>query len=413
MSGRGATTTDHGRLPWRTRDAGTSLSGKANRRSRSELGSDPLAGHEQAPAPARPRPVPRARLRFVGSGLGAVLLGLCLAAGPSAAQTPAGIDPAAKARIDRLYEEAVAALNAGNVDTACPKLEEVTRLAPEGVGARITLAECYEAAGKLASAWREYVAAEAMATNAGQDARVKKAAARAAELKPRLATLTISVPDVVHKTQGLVISRDGAPMVEAQWWTPLPVDKGPHTVVVSAPGRKTWTGKVDVAKDGDKMSLSVPPLEAEPGGPASSASSSATAPLPAADSPRSRIPAFVLGGVGVAGLIAGGALVGVAVSKGGELRDASPKGTDGLPLCGRTPATGEDPACAGLRSDAASSATLGNVGIGVLAGGGVLIAGAVVYLLLPGNKPAPASSSSKVVPVVGSGGGGLVWTGSF
>lgn len=66
-----------------------------------------------------------------------------------------------------------------------------------------------------------------------------------------------------------------------------------------------------------------------------------------------------------------------------------------------------------FESDAASSATLGNVGIGVLAGGGVLIAGAVVYLLLPGNKPAPASSSSKVVPVVGSGGGGLVWTGSF
>ena len=86
----------------------------------------------------------------------------------------------------------------------------------EGVGARITLAECYEGWGKLASAWTQYVAAEAMATNANQEERAKKAAAKAAAIKPRLATLTIQVPETLRKTPGLAVQRDGVLLNEAQ-----------------------------------------------------------------------------------------------------------------------------------------------------------------------------------------------------
>ncbi|MFO0588545.1 MAG: hypothetical protein U0441_13435 [Polyangiaceae bacterium] len=127
---------------------------------------------------------------------------------------------------------------------------------------------------------------------------------------------------------------------------------------------------------------------------------------------RSRIPAFVLGGAGAAGLIAGGALIGMASGLQGQNRTDAPKDASGNPLCGRTKTAGEDAKCADLRSRADSINTLGNAGVGVLIGGGVLVAAAAVYLLLPSKKPSD-TRSSQVIPVAGKDGAGLVWSGSF
>lgn len=44
----------------------------------------------------------------------------------------------------------------------------MTRLVPEGLGAKLTLAECYESQGKLASAWTQYTVVESMAARTGQ-----------------------------------------------------------------------------------------------------------------------------------------------------------------------------------------------------------------------------------------------------
>jgi hypothetical protein len=129
--------------------------------------------------------------------------------------------------------------------------------------------------------------------------------------------------------------------------------------------------------------------------------------------PRSKVPAFVLGGVGLAGLIIGGALVGVAAGKNGENETNAPKDANGNPLCGRTASSGEDARCAGLRTNADTINSLGNTGIGLLVGGGVLVAAGAIYLLLPPSKASADKRSSKLVPVVGHEGGGLVWTGSF
>src|SRR5262245_51446248 len=88
-----------------------------------------------------------------------------------------------------LYEEALKDLDAKRYDAACQKLEAVVKLAPEGLGGKLTLGSCYEAQGKLASAWSQYTMVETMATQAGQADRAKRAAQKAAELKPRLAML--------------------------------------------------------------------------------------------------------------------------------------------------------------------------------------------------------------------------------
>jgi thioredoxin-like negative regulator of GroEL len=79
-----------------------------------------------------------------------------------------------------LYDKAVEQMAAKSFAEACPKLEEVTRLMPEGLGAKLTLAECYEGQGKLASAWLQYALVEAAAGRADQGERQRLAGERAA-----------------------------------------------------------------------------------------------------------------------------------------------------------------------------------------------------------------------------------------
>jgi len=131
-------------------------------------------------------------------------------------------------------------------------------------------------------------------------------------------------------------------------------------------------------------------------------------------------PAAALGAAGGAALIGGAVLVGVAESRKAEAY-ALARNTltaDGNPTC---PKKGPGPTeqCDKVRAAAADVDMFGNAGIGVLIGGGVLMAAAAAYVLWPRAAPAkttPAKAAAKagvVVPVVGPNGGGLVWRGSF
>lgn len=169
--------------------------------------------------------------------------------------------------------------------------------------------------------------------------------------------------------------------------------------------------KVFDAKPGEEINAEVT-LERAPGygGTIGSGTGAGTGTTPAV-TPRSKVPAFVLGGVGLVGLIVGGALVGTAAGQGSDLQSRAPK-LNGNPICGRTAVAGEDPGCPGIRSSAQSASDMGNAGIGVLVGGGALIAAAAIYLLIPAKK-SPDSKASRLVPVASQQGGGLLWTGSF
>jgi hypothetical protein len=162
-----------------------------------------------------------------------------------------------------LYDQAVSALDRKDFAGACPKLEEVVRLEPAGIGAKITLAECYEGAGKLASAATTYELAEAAAADAHQAERQKKAHDRAAALKPRLAHLTVTVPAEIAALPGFVIHRDGVRIGTAQWGLALPADQGEHRVEATATGKALWT-QVFVVADGTETSVAVGPLADAP-----------------------------------------------------------------------------------------------------------------------------------------------------
>jgi len=87
-----------------------------------------------------------------------------LAPSPALAQ---GVDPQRALTAQALYEQATAEMDAKSDRSACRKLEEVTRIVPEGIGARLTLGRCCEARGSLASAWSQFALVQVSITPGG------------------------------------------------------------------------------------------------------------------------------------------------------------------------------------------------------------------------------------------------------
>jgi serine/threonine-protein kinase len=192
--------------------------------------------------------------RYVAGGVTVVTLGF---AGPASA-APTLED---KAAAEALFEEALKLMEAKHFDEACPKLDASERLDP-AVGTRYRLAECEEAIGKLASAWAGFIEVADLSHEAGQMDRENVARARAAAIEPKLSRVSVEVTE--PNTPGLKLSNGKTPVRRGQWGTPVPVDPGPYTLVATAPGRKPWTGSVQVTGEGSTSKLLVPTLELAP-----------------------------------------------------------------------------------------------------------------------------------------------------
>ncbi|MFT3772734.1 MAG: hypothetical protein QM820_45675 [Minicystis sp.] len=285
---------------------------------------------------------------------------------PAAAQ---GVDPAKAAAAQALYDQATADMDAKSYVVACPRLEEVVRLAPDGLGARMTLGQCYEALGKLASAWSQYALIEVQAAKRGQAERSQRARDRAAALRPRLAVLVIEVPSAARAIPGLSVVRDGVPVGEPQWGVPMPVDTGAHEILVSAPGYKPWKKSIEVVADGAKLSATVPALKPDP----LSAAGPAAAPAQGRTWYRSAgIPAMA---VGAAGIGVGALLGGLAIAKNAESKRDNH--CDAKDTCDATGLA--------LRNLARG---LGNGSTAAFVVGGLILASGVV--LFATGQPAPA-----------------------
>ncbi len=202
----------------------------------------------------------RARRKNLRRAAGGAFLAALSVSSAARAQTPPSNLPQAVAARG-LYEQAVAAMGRGDYEAAYPMLEEAVRLEPAALGARLALAECYEAADRLASAWGTYGIVEQEAVKLHQQDRQEKAHARVAALEPRLARMVVDVPERVKVLPGLEIKRDGAPVGPAQWGVPLPADKGSHVVEVAALGRATVRATFEVLADGvtARATLAEPP----------------------------------------------------------------------------------------------------------------------------------------------------------
>lgn len=236
------------------------------------------------------------------------------------------VDPQKATDAQALFEQATADMEAKQYASACKKFEEVTRLVPEGAGGKYMLGDCYEKLGKLASAWAQFSFASQLASRFGQTERATDATARAEALRPKLATLTVFLPDSLRHIAGISVVRDGIDLREAQWGTAIYVDSGAHEVTVKAPGYSTWKRRVEVLADGVQVKLPIPEGVIKPEINSPILGKNAPGPIviiaPEPDRSWQRPFGVTLSAFGAATLATGGILGGLAIAKRNESNES-------------------------------------------------------------------------------------------
>lgn len=300
-------------------------------------------------------------------------------------------DAGSSAAAEALFGQARGLMEAGKYAEACPKLAESQRLDP-GTGTLLNLADCYEKANLLASAWTTWIEAGRSAKVTGQTEREELSKKKVAELEPKLGHISFQV-DPEH-AEGLRITKDGEVVAEAVWGTPLPADGHSYRIEAQAPGFQAF--RVDVAvEDGHVTNVIIPslhPAEPEPAkGPISE-------PRPAQDNANpgstQRTVGWVIAGTGALGLAAGSVLGILALSKNGASKEhCEPQDPN---LC-----SSEGIA---LRDNALMFGDAATVAFGV--GGALALGGLIVVLTAP-------HKSDQVAFTPTLGGGFLSYRGSF
>ncbi|HEY3822553.1 MAG TPA: hypothetical protein VGL81_35555 [Polyangiaceae bacterium] len=302
-----------------------------------------------------------------------------------------------------LFDTAKRLMNERKYAEACPKLEESQRLDP-AIGTHYAMAECYEKAGRLASAWVAYldVASEAGAQKRAD--REQYAKARAAALAPRLSRITVVVPPA-SRTAGLEIKRDGETLHEAQWGLSVPTDPGSHVIAATAPGKLPFQTTVVVHDEGKVQEVQLPPLADAPAPPPAPVGPVTPAPAPeaapvVAEGPHGlgtqRMLAIAAGAVGLGGVVVGSIFGLESLSK----HSSSQQQCQGN-AC--TPA--------GLQ-DVSDGKSAGNVStIAFIAGGAAIAGGVVLWLTAPSGSPTVGALG--VAPLVGVGSAGFSLRGAW
>lgn len=291
------------------------------------------------------------------------------------------------AAAETLFNRGMEHMEAGDFEKACPAIGESYRLDPRA-GTLFTLAECEARRGRVVAAYVRY--GEYLALYDGlpadkkarQGGRPKAAREQLAALKPQVPELAlVLVPGV---PPGTTVKRDGVPVGEASLGIGLPVEPGEHVIVVQVPGKPPLERRIQMgAGDKKQILLDDKPPPPEPPRPAVKApppivSAPVPAPVRAGPSPR-RVAAYALGGAGIAGVVVGGVLGGLALSKKSGI-DAACRGVGFA-----------DPRCS---SKLGPGRTLGNGSTaGLSVGGGLLVPGVVLFFTEPAADPRRAGAS--------------------
>lgn len=290
-------------------------------------------------------------------------LGLTALPGAAFAQEPPADNGGAEAlkRAREQFGQALALQTAGDWAGALTLLKEVAtvKATPQ---VRFNIALCEEKLGRLVAALGDYELAAA-------DARAERADQVAEEVEARREALSQRIPKLTVKrgsgAEAASIALDGVALGDQVIGTPMPTDPGPHTVEAKAPGFKPFRKSLRVAEQQSETIEVV--LEAEP------------TPEPVPGTPqqaagRSRVPGYVIGGVGIASLAASGVFYALRAGKISTLDDAC---TDRV--C--------PPDMQGDIDQGKLYTTLANV---TLAVGVAAVAGGAVLILTSGPSSAPS-----------------------
>lgn len=317
-------------------------------------------------------------------------LALLIALGAlGAAATPAQAQPSPTdaALAESLFRDARKLMGEGRYAEACPKLKESQRLDPGG-GTLLNLALCHAGEGKTATAWVELKEAQGAARRDGRSDREQVINKSLAELEPRLSMVNVHVSDEA-RAASVTVKLDGAPLGPAAWDASFPVDPGNHSIEAGAPAHTTFHLSFTLGADHDLAKLTIPALALAP------VATPATPPSRAGS--RQKTAGYIVGSVGLAGLVLGAVFGAGAISKEKEAEKTCNEST-----C-------SDQAGLDASKQASQNALLSNLSFGIGAAG----VAAGVILVLTAKKPAEKAAASRFVPSVGREGGGLVWQGSF
>jgi len=303
------------------------------------------------------------------------------------AQGPSSSDADGLKHAREQFAQALALQTGGDWAGALALLKEVAAVKPTPQ-VRFNIALCEERLGLLVAALGDYELA-------GSDAQTQKADQVRQEVDARLESLKARIPRVVVQrgvgADSATISLDGVALGDSVLNSPLPLDPGPHVVEGTAVGFLPFKESFRVAEQQTvtvEVKLEPEPVKAAP-------------PLPPPPPPvpqTMRTAGFVVGGAGIASLIASGAMFYLRHSTINDL----------------------DKQCGADRMQCPESAqstidrgklytTLGNVTLAVGAAG--LGVGATLVIL--GGHQNPRTSLGIAPGAVGANAGGATLVGKF
>ena len=305
----------------------------------------------------------------------------------------AGSARAQDADAEALFENAAKLEAQGKLAEACAEYEASNKIEPRA-GTLIRLGDCREHNHQIASAWSAYKDALARAKD---PLKKKIAAAKVPELEGRMSRLTVAVAEAA-RVPGLAITRDGAPVLPAEWNVALPIDGGHHVIAARAPGYRDWQLAVDIANESANARADVPPpqaVAATTATPPTTTTVTATAP-PARPSQEAtgsrwthrRVAAVAVGGLAIAAVAVG---LGYGHAADGANDDAHRLCADpAMPCANAAAATADNAHARDLARDA-------NIGFGVAAAAAIA-AGVLWFTGAPehGTVVAPVASSDSV-----------------
>lgn len=231
------------------------------------------------------------------------------------------------------------------------------------------------AAEYLAYALREFPAGGKTSARVQIEGRLQKARSQVGTLR-----VHVSVPNARVIVAGQTVG--SSPLANDVF-----VEPGSVTVEATLPGYETARQVTQVNKD-----------------------SAAEITLTLERTKRSKLPVFVVGGVGLAALGIGGSFIGIAESKKSEAKALSIETNHACPVLDPAP-KGK---CKDLTSAASSEDTFGNIGIASMAVAGAAAIGVVTYLLWPDSHGHTVSARTlRVLPTASATSGGLFVVGSF
>lgn len=330
--------------------------------------------------------------------------GICLALVLGTAPALAGDAEQAQA----LFDKGLAAMEAQRYDEGCPAIEASYKLDPLA-GALFTLAECERMRGRLARAaarYDEYLALHGKLSpdkKAKQRDRDKKAREQRAALSGKIAELTLVLPGSAPK--GTAVMRNGVAVPAWALGVPVPVDPGEYVIVARTPSGGVTETRVTLAA-GEKKGI---PVEVRV----------VKVAVAAAGGRPSGVKAHVERGPKGGILTAGGAAGGFGVVIGAVLLGVSASEASSVSkLYDEAKAAGNCQSdtggkCKELRDAGKAKATLGNTGLWMLVGGGVVGVATLVYGLTAGSSKGSEKSGVRVVPLVTGDGGGVSVGGAF